>query len=83
MTLASQIATSYQSALDYEQSKTQAELDAMVNLIGQKIQRASTVEETLQTAIRELGTALGAPRVRASIDGHQGGSNRAIQESVK
>jgi GAF domain-containing protein len=82
-TLAAQVATSIQNVRSFEQSKSQADLESLVNAIGQKIQRASTVEETLQTAIRELGTALGAPRVRASIDGHQGDSNRAIQESVK
>jgi len=36
-------------------------------VIGQKIQRATSMEETLQTAIRELGTAIGASRVRASL----------------
>jgi hypothetical protein len=39
----------------------------MVNLIGQRIQRAASIEDTLQVAIRELGTAIGATRVRADI----------------
>jgi GAF domain-containing protein len=67
MTLASQIATSYQSALAFEQSKAQADLESLVNTIGQKIQRTTTVEDTLQTAIREIGLALGAARVSAHI----------------
>ncbi len=67
MTLASQISTSYQSALAYEQSKAQADLESLVNTIGQKIQRTVTVEDTLQTAIREIGLALGASRVSANI----------------
>ncbi len=66
-TLAAQLATSIQNVRSFEQSKKQAELESMVNTIGQKIQRTTTIEETLQTAIRELGTALGAPRVKASI----------------
>jgi putative methionine-R-sulfoxide reductase with GAF domain len=65
--LAGQIAISLQNARAYEQSRAQAELEAMVNTIGQKIQRAGTVEETLQIAIREVGLALGAARVRANI----------------
>lgn len=70
-TLAAQLATSIQNVRSFEQSKKQADFEARVNLIGQKIQLATTIEETLQTAIRELGTAVGASRVRANI-----GTNR-------
>ncbi|MBI3161018.1 MAG: GAF domain-containing protein [Chloroflexi bacterium] len=66
-TLAAQVATSIQNVRSFEQSKTQAELESLVNTISQKIQRATTVEDTLQTAIRELGSALGASRVKADI----------------
>ena len=59
--LAGQVAISLQNARSFEQSKAQADLESLVNTIGQKIQRATTVEETLQTAIRELGTIMGAP----------------------
>jgi GAF domain-containing protein len=73
MTLASQIATSYQSALAYEKAKSQAELESLVNAIGQKIQRTTSMEDTLQTAIRELGLALGASIAKIQL------SARAIQ----
>lgn len=66
-TLATQLATSIQNVRSFEQSRKKAELESLVNVIGQKIQRTTTIEETLQTAIRELGTAVGALRVRASI----------------
>ena len=66
-TLAAQLAISIQNVRSFEQSKKQAELESIVNTIGQKIQRTTSIEETLQTAIRELGTALGATRVRANI----------------
>jgi GAF domain-containing protein len=66
-TLAAQIATAVQNARSFEQSRTQAELETLVNAIGQKIQHAATVDDTLQTAIREIGIALGASRVSASI----------------
>lgn len=64
-TLAAQLASSVQNARSFEESRAQAKLGALVNLIGQKIQRAATVEETLQTAARELGNALSAQRVQA------------------
>ncbi|MBI5933489.1 MAG: GAF domain-containing protein [Chloroflexi bacterium] len=81
--LAAQVAISLQNAHSYEESHAQAELEAMVNLIGQKIQRAATVDEALQTAARELALALGAPRVSANIAGRQDGGNGASKESVK
>ncbi len=69
--LASQVAISLQNARSFEQAKQQAELESLVNAIGQKIQRASTVEDTLQTAIREIGLALGASRVTANIQSNR------------
>jgi GAF domain-containing protein/HAMP domain-containing protein len=67
MTLASQVATALQNAQAYTRAQKQAELESMVNLIGQRIQRTTTIEDTLQTAIRELGKAIGASRVKASL----------------
>ena len=66
-TLAAQLATSIQNVRSFEQSKRQAELQSLVNVIGSRIQRTTSIEETLQTAIRELGTAIGASRVKAKI----------------
>jgi GAF domain-containing protein len=73
-TLAAQVATSIQNVRSFEQSKTQADFESLVNTIGQKIQRATTMEDTLQTAIRELGSALGASRVKATLGGRSNGS---------
>jgi len=80
-TLAAQVATSIQNVRSFEVSKAQADLESLVNAIGQKIQRATTVDDTLQTAIREIGLALGASRVSANIgikqqnDDHHAGNN--------
>jgi len=71
--LAAQVAIAIQNARTFEQFKTQVELETLVNTIGQKIQRAPTVEDTLQTAIREIALALGAPRVRARIQTRHSG----------
>lgn len=73
-TLAAQLAVSIQNVRSFEQSKTQADFESLVNTIGQKIQRAATVEDTLQVAIRELGTALGATRVKAVLGGQPNSS---------
>jgi putative methionine-R-sulfoxide reductase with GAF domain len=80
-TLAAQVSTSIQNVRSFEQAKSQADLESLVNSIGQKIQRSTTVEDTLQTAIREIGLALGASRVSANIgikqqnDDHHAGNN--------
>jgi len=66
-TLAAQLAVSIQNVHSFERSKKDAELQSLVNLIGSRIQRTTSIEETLQTAIRELGTAIGASRVKAKI----------------
>jgi GAF domain-containing protein len=78
-TLAAQIATSIQNVRQFEASKSQAQLESLVNMIGQKIQRTTSVEETLQTAIREIGLALGAARVSANIASRRAGDNNASQ----
>jgi GAF domain-containing protein len=70
-TLAAQVATSIQNVRSFEQSKEQADFETLVNAINQKIQRTNTVEDTLQTAVRELGMALGASRVTANISAKQ------------
>ncbi len=76
-TLAAQLATSIQNVRSFEQSRKQAELESLVNTIGQKIQRTTSIEEALQTAIRELGTAIGASRVKATVGSQQNGGNGA------
>jgi len=72
--LAAQTAVSYQNARVFEESRSKTELETLVNTIGQKIQRTASMEETLQTAIRELGQALGATRVIANINRPEDGS---------
>ena len=77
-TLAAQVATSIQNVRQFEQSKAQADFESTVNTIGQKIQRATSVEDTLQTAIREISLALGATRVRVNIGaGQQANGNES------
>ena len=66
-TLASQVATAMQNARSFSQAQKQAEREAMLNIINQKIQGATSVEAVLQIAARELGHALGAPMTVAQL----------------
>jgi putative methionine-R-sulfoxide reductase with GAF domain len=75
--IAAQVAISLQNLRTFEDARTKAELESLVNTIGQKIQKTATVEDTLQTAIREIGLALGATRVRANVAIDKQNSNTA------
>jgi GAF domain-containing protein len=66
-TLASQVATALQNAQSFARAQQQAEREAKLNLMSQKIQGATTVEAVLQIAARELGHALGAPMTIAQL----------------
>jgi GAF domain-containing protein len=65
--LAPQIATVLENRQQYEKAQHQAEREAMLNAINQKIQSATSVEAVLQIAARELGHALGAPMTVAQL----------------
>ncbi|PKN93532.1 MAG: hypothetical protein CVU44_09275 [Chloroflexi bacterium HGW-Chloroflexi-6] len=66
-TLAAQVATALQNARSFARAQRQADREAMLNAISQKIQSATSVEAVLQIAARELGHALGAPRTIAQL----------------
>jgi GAF domain-containing protein len=58
-TLASQIAIALQNARSFQQAQRQAEREAAMNQIAQKIQSTTSIEMALKVAARELGHALG------------------------
>lgn len=58
--MANQVAVALQNARAYEQAQRQAQQEATINRITQRIQSASDVDSALQIAARELGRALQA-----------------------
>jgi len=69
-TIAANVAVAIQNAQLFAQTQKRAEREAKVNLIGQKIQSATTVQGALQTAIQELGIALKARRTVVELATH-------------
>ena len=67
-TLAAQIAVAIQNARSFKTTQEQARYEAKINLISQRIQGTTNVEEALQVAVRELGRALGAKQASIQLD---------------
>ncbi len=67
-TLASQVAVALQNARSFGQIQRQANRETAVNLITQKIQSTTSVEDALQIAVRELGHALGMKATSVTLE---------------
>lgn len=72
--IAIQVAISLRNARLYENTQRQAEQEALLNEINQKILRTTDINSALQVAIRELGRAVDAPRVSVQFDTTLGGN---------
>ena len=64
---AQQTAIALQNARSYALAQRDAQAEALIRDITQKIQNAATAPAAMQTAIRELGKALGAERVSVRL----------------
>ncbi len=65
--VAQQVAIALQNARSYAQTEREAQTEARIREITQKIQSAATAPAAMQTAVRELGRALGAERVSVRL----------------
>jgi GAF domain-containing protein len=70
--IAGQVAVALENARLYDRTRRQAEWEALANTVGQRIQRATTIEGVLQVAAQELGQAFNAPRTIVQIAGPAG-----------
>lgn len=70
-TLADTIGVAVQNIRQFQAAQRQAEREALVNAISQKIQTAPTVEHALQTAVAELGQALKLKKAIVSLSTKQ------------
>ena len=65
--IANQTAVALQNAQLFQRTQREAEQEAIAGSITQEIQRATTVEQALQVAARELGRVLDAPETRVRL----------------
>jgi putative methionine-R-sulfoxide reductase with GAF domain/HAMP domain-containing protein len=65
--IANQVASALQNAISYEQAQRQAEREALINSISQKVQNTTRMDQAVQVAIRELGRAVGAGKTMVRL----------------
>lgn len=65
--LADQVSAFLENMRLMDQAQRKAESESLVNIIGQRIQSTTSVEDALQVAVQELGQALGVKKTRVQI----------------
>jgi GAF domain-containing protein len=77
--IANQVAVALQNARSYSEIHQQAEREALITSISQKIQSTTSLEAALQITVRELGHALDSKDIRVIIESptasDEGGGN--------
>lgn len=66
--LANQVAIALQNARSYTAVQDRAEREALIGSISQKIQSTTNIENAMQTAVREIGRALGSKETRILLE---------------
>lgn len=65
--LADRLALSLENARLFEESRQAAERERLVNAISARLTTQSTIDDILETAVREVGQALRAPKVEVRL----------------
>lgn len=66
-TVANQVAVALQNAMLYELAQRHAARETLINTLSEKILNTTTIDDALQTAVRELGQVLGARRTSVQL----------------
>jgi len=66
--LVDQVSTFLENMRVIEQTQRKVDSETLVNIIGQRIQSTTSVEDALQVAIKELGTALGVKKTAVQLE---------------
>ena len=75
--IANQVGIALQNARAYEQAQRRARRETLINAISQRLQSATSVEDVLEIAARELSQALEARRALALLGFRANGHDRA------
>jgi GAF domain-containing protein len=73
LSIANQVGVALQNSRLYAKIQSQANRDAQANSILQRIQTATTVDDVLQMAVSELGSALGVEKAKIELSLKQDG----------
>jgi GAF domain-containing protein/HAMP domain-containing protein len=80
VSVANQVAIALRNARQYVQSQQQAQREADLRAMLQKIQSTQTMESALQVAVRELGRVLNASRTAARLKIEDRGNGESASE---
>lgn len=85
MAIVNQVAVALQNATLFEQAQHRAHQEVLLNLINQKIQNTTSVEQAVQVAVRELGRALDGSPAYVRLDPSNGYSTQemASEENIQ
>lgn len=67
LSISGQVAVALENARLLAEARAQAEQEALINQISQQIQSATTMEEAMQVAVREIGRTVHAPQTRVRL----------------
>jgi nitrate/nitrite-specific signal transduction histidine kinase len=80
--IANQVGIALQNARAYEQTQRQARRETLINTIGQRLQKATSVEAVLEIAAHELSEALDARRALAQLGAPANGNGHAADRQA-